>query len=130
VLDTVPEQCDNYYTRIVEDQRFAIIPSMQLESGLEIQDCPIAFKTWGRLNEEKDNVIVICHALTGSADASDWWRPLFGPGKALDYTRFFIFCANVLGSPYGSASSLTVDQKIGELFGPDFPRTTIRDDVR
>jgi homoserine O-acetyltransferase len=53
-----------------------------------------------------------------------------GPGKAFDPTRFFIFCGNVMGSPYGSASPLTLDDDTGHLFGPEFPSTTIRDDVR
>lgn len=53
-----------------------------------------------------------------------------GPGKALDYTRYFIFCGNVLGSPYGSASPLSVNAATGRPFGPSFPETTIRDDVQ
>lgn len=53
-----------------------------------------------------------------------------GPGKAFDYTRFFIFCANTMGSPYGSASPVTINPETGRLYGPEFPTTTIRDDVR
>lgn len=53
-----------------------------------------------------------------------------GRGRALDSTRFFIFCANVLGSPYGTASPITIDPEVGEPYGPEFPTTTIRDDVR
>jgi homoserine O-acetyltransferase len=95
-----------------------------------LKQVPVAYSTWGVLNETHDNVLVVCHALTGSSDVSDWWRPLIGPGKALDYTRYFIFCANVLGSPYGSASSLSVNPKTGKQYGPTFPDTSIRDDVQ
>ncbi|KAI5919881.1 homoserine O-acetyltransferase [Camillea tinctor] len=76
--------------------------------------------------------MVICHALTGSADVSDWWGPLIGgPGRAFDTSRFFIVCMNSLGSPYGTASPVTAkdgDVK-NERYGPEFPLTTIRDDV-
>lgn len=77
--------------------------------------------------------MVICHALTGSADVSDWWGPLIGAtGRAFDFTRFFIVCLNSLGSPYGSASSVTCfDGDLSlERYGPEFPLTTIRDDVK
>jgi homoserine O-acetyltransferase len=60
----------------------------------------------------------------------DRWGPLMGHGKAFDPSRYFIICANVLGSPYGSASPVTTDPITGRLYGPDFPLTTIRDDVR
>jgi homoserine O-acetyltransferase/O-succinyltransferase len=82
--------------------------------------------------------MVICHALTGSADVGDWWGPLLGgpeePGKearAFDMSRFYVVCMNSLGSPYGSASPMTTrDGKAGnENYGPEFPLTTIRDDV-
>ena len=76
--------------------------------------------------------MVICHALTGSADVSDWWGPLLGgPGRAFDISRFFVVCLNSLGSPYGSASPVTCkdgNQSQGQ-YGPEFPLTTIRDDV-
>lgn len=77
--------------------------------------------------------MVICHALSGSADVADWWGPLMGgKGRAFDTTRFFIICINALGSPYGSASPVTArDGDISKgRYGPEFPLTTIRDDVR
>lgn len=77
--------------------------------------------------------MLISHALSGSADVSDWWGPLLGgPGKAFDVSRFFVVCINALGSPYGSASPVTNqhgDPALGR-YGPEFPLTTIRDDVR
>lgn len=124
------EDPNNYYSALVQSQSIATIPSFTLESGVTLQSVPVAYSTWGSLNEERDNVLVVCHALTGSSDALDWWRPLIGPGNALDYTRYFVFCANVLGSPYGSASPLCANPTTGRPYGPAFPETTIRDDVR
>ena len=94
---------------------------------------PVAYTKLGQLNEAKDNALVICHALSGSADVADWWGPLLGgSGQAFDISRFFVVCLNSLGSPYGSASP--VNYKGGDkdqgLYGPEFPLTTIRDDAR
>lgn len=58
------------------------------------------------------------------------WGPLIGPGKAFDTSKFFIFCGNALGSPYGSASPVTINPDTGENYGPEFPLVTIRDDVK
>ncbi|KAI0887242.1 homoserine O-acetyltransferase [Annulohypoxylon maeteangense] len=129
LLDHNPNP-DNYYATLIQGQKFAVIPELVLDSGEVLESCPIAYKTWGRLNEARDNVLVICHALTGSSDISDWWSPLLGRGKAFDPAHFFIFCANVLGSPYGSASPLTVDPRTGRQYASEFPQTTVRDDVR
>ncbi|KAJ6582774.1 homoserine O-acetyltransferase [Mycena sp. CBHHK59/15] len=111
------------------DQSVFVVPSFTLECGRELKDVPVAYKTWGTLNSSRDNVMIICHAFTGSADVEDWWGPLMGRGKAFDPHRFFIFCANVLGSPYGSASPITRNPDTGKPYGPEFPATTIRDDV-
>lgn len=98
-----------------------------------LYNVPVAYTTRGRLSEARDNALVICHALSGSADVADWWGPLLGgQGQAFDTTRFFVVCLNSLGSPYGSASPVT--SKNGDLtlgrYGPEFPLTTIRDDVK
>jgi homoserine O-acetyltransferase len=120
---------DNYYSSLVLNQKLITIPAFTLESGITLKDVSVAYSTWGSMNQARDNVLVVCHALTGSSDASDWWRPLMGAGKALDPSRYFIFCANVLGSPYGSQSPLSSDTATGRRYGPTFPDTTIRDDV-
>lgn len=103
-----------------------------MESGETLHNIPIAYSARGTLSPNRDNAMVICHALTGSADVSDWWGPLLGPGRAFDISRFFVICMNSLGSPYGSASPVTC--KDGdprkERYGPEFPLTTIRDDVK
>ncbi|KAI0059897.1 homoserine O-acetyltransferase [Artomyces pyxidatus] len=118
------------------DQSIHIVPSFELECGALLRDVPVAYKTWGTLNPRRDNVMIICHAFTGSADVEDWadaflrWGPLMGRGKAFDPNRFFIFCANVMGSPYGTASPISLNPATGKPYGPEFPSTTIRDDVR
>ncbi|KAJ9116350.1 hypothetical protein QFC22_004791 [Naganishia vaughanmartiniae] len=112
------------------DQTTAIVPEFILESGQVLHDVPVAYKTWGKMNDEADNVMVICHALTGSADVEDWWGPLLGPGKAFDPTRYFIFCANVIGSPYGTVSSVTINPETGLKWGPEMPGSCVKDDVR
>ncbi|KAK7749313.1 L-homoserine-O-acetyltransferase [Diatrype stigma] len=130
LLDHDPTSPENIYAGLIKGQKFAVIPSLELDSGDVLESCPVAYKTWGQLNEARDNVLVVCHALTGSSDVSDWWTPLLGRGKAFDPAHFFIFCGNVLGSPYGSASPLTVDPRTGRRYAIDFPQTTVRDDVR
>ncbi|TPX56455.1 homoserine O-acetyltransferase [Powellomyces hirtus] len=115
---------------LIPGQRIFHVPSFTLESGHTLTNSPVAYKTWGTLNATGDNVMVICHALSGSADVEDWWSPLLGPGKAFDTDVFFVFCGNVLGSPYGTASPVTCDPETARPYGPTFPATTIRDDVR
>ncbi|KAI0768117.1 homoserine O-acetyltransferase [Trametes elegans] len=117
------------YTELI-DQNIFHVPSFTLESGRTLRDVPVAYKTWGKLNDARDNVMIICHAFTGSSDVEDWWGPLMGRGKAFDPSRYLVFCANVLGSPYGSASPVTINPETGKPYGPEFPLTTIRDDVR
>jgi homoserine O-acetyltransferase len=68
---SAPEASKNPFGALIE-QEIAIIPSFTLESGATLKDIPVAYKTWGKLNERADNVLVICHALTGSADVEDW----------------------------------------------------------
>ncbi|OCK81082.1 homoserine O-acetyltransferase [Lepidopterella palustris CBS 459.81] len=125
-------QPENPFASLIPDQTIAIIPYFALESGVVLYNVPVAYKTFGSLSPKRDNAMVICHALTGSADVGDWWGPLLGgPGKAFDTSRFFVVCMNSLGSPYGSASPVTA--KDGDpthgLYGPEFPLTTVRDDV-
>ncbi len=102
---------------------------LQLELGGELPGVRVAYRTWGTLNAEKSNVILVCHALTGNADADSWWCGMFGEGRAFDETRDFIVCSNVLGSCYGTTGPMSVNPPSGRHYGPDFPRITIRDMV-
>ncbi len=107
----------------------AVIRDFILECGEALPDAPVAYKTWGRLNASCDNVVVVCHALTGDANVEAWWGPLLGPGRVLDTDRFFVVCANVIGSPYGTVSPITINPATGKPYGVDFPVVTIRDTV-
>ncbi|KAI9325109.1 putative homoserine O-acetyltransferase [Zopfochytrium polystomum] len=118
------------YSSFVADQSVHVLDKLELDCGVVLEKAPVAYKTWGTLNPQKDNVMVICHALTGSSDVSDWWGPLLGPGRAFDTSIFFVFCGNVLGSPYGSASPVTLKPDSKDRYGPEFPVATSRDDVR
>ncbi|KAG0681669.1 homoserine O- acetyltransferase [Kluyveromyces marxianus] len=120
----------NPFIKLVHGQTIVEVPELELECGITISNFPIAYKTWGYLNEAKDNVLVICHALTGSSDVADWWGPLLGTGLAFDPSKFFVICLNSMGSPYGSFSPLSIDASTGERYGPEFPLCTVRDDVR
>lgn len=99
-----------------------------LESGVSLPQVQVAYRTWGSLSAAGDNAVVVCHALTGSADVDDWWAPMFGEGKTLDPTQHFIVCSNVLGGCYGTTgpTSLAPD---GQPWGGRFPEITVRDQV-
>ncbi|MBR5132801.1 MAG: homoserine O-acetyltransferase [Alistipes sp.] len=101
-----------------------------LESGEVIEGLDIAYDTFGKLNDAKDNVIWVCHALTANSDVADWWPHTVEQGKFLDPERYFIVCANFLGSHYGTTSPLSVNPKTGRKWYYDFPRITVRDMVR
>lgn len=132
------DQHENPFVKLIPNQDIAIVPSFTLESGTTLHNVPVAYRTYGTLSPEGDNAMLICHALTGSADVQDWWGPLLGgPGadgreaRAFDQSRFFVVCINSPGSPYGSASPVTAIDGDAEkgIYGPEFPLTTIRDDV-
>ncbi|KAJ6617116.1 Alpha/Beta hydrolase protein [Mycena sp. CBHHK59/15] len=114
----------------LEKKGVLTLPTFGLECGSTLHSVPVVYKTWGTLNARRNNVMVICHAFTGCTDVDEWWGTLMGPGKAFDPAYFFIFCANVLGSPYGTASPVSINPSTSKRYGPDFPPTTIRDDVR
>lgn len=101
----------------------------KLESGEVLPSLEIAYDTFGELNEAKDNVIWVCHALTANSDVADWWPHTVVQGKFLDPERYFIVCANFLGSHYGTTSPLTVNPATGKKWYYDFPRITVRDMV-
>ena len=102
---------------------------LTLESGEVIEGLEIAYDSFGTLNEAKDNVIWVCHALTANSDVADWWPHTVERGKFLDPERYFIVCANFLGSHYGTTSPLSVNPATGRKWYYDFPRITVRDMV-
>ena len=113
-----------------ETQYYRLPEPILLESKVALTDVQVAYRSWGQLNATGDNAILICHALTGSADADSWWEPLFGVGKTFDRDRDFIVCTNILGSCYGTTGPISIHPKTGRSYGAEFPPITIRDMVR
>ena len=104
--------------------------SFPLESGSVIPNLTIRYHTMGKLNQEKNNVIWICHALTANSDVSDWWPGMVGKGKIFDPDHYYIICANIIGSCYGTTGPLSINQDTCEPFYHDFPLVTIRDMIK
>lgn len=111
-----------------------------LEGGGVLERYTLAYETWGTLDADGANAVLVCHALTGDAHASGpsapgqpspgWWDDLIGPGRALDTDRLFVVCANVLGGCQGTTGPSSADPRTGRPYGRHFPVVTIRDMVR
>jgi homoserine O-acetyltransferase len=99
------------------------------ENGFVFEQAEVAYKTWGSLNENRDNVVLVCHALTGHAAADEWFPGIFGEARLCDPSNHFIICINVPGSCYGSLGPWAVNPESGEPYRGDFPAITIRDMV-
>lgn len=100
-----------------------------LESGAILPEVDIAYHTFGKLNEKKDNVVWVCHALTANSDVTDWWPHTVESGCFLDPDKWFVVCANILGSCYGSTGPMSINPATGEPYYNNFPNLTIRDMV-
>lgn len=100
-----------------------------LENGERLHDVEIAYRTWGDPSNATDNAILICHALTGSADVDAWWPSIIGAGKAFDPAHDFIICANILGSCYGTTGPVTFKPGTQHRYRADFPQISVRDMV-
>ncbi len=127
---------------LVESQSFTFAKDEPfcLESGATLSPVTLAYETYGTLNAERSNAILVVHALSGSQHAAGvhvgdedkpgWWDDTIGPGKAFDTNRFFVVCSNVIGSCYGSTGPASVNPTTGEPYGLNFPVVTIGDMVR
>src|SRR5512134_2030228 len=110
---------------------------LQLELGGEIREITVAYETYGRLNEAKDNAILICHALSGDShvarhDAEDdpgWWDLVVGPGGPIDTDRYFVICPNILGGCRGTTGPNSINPKTGRRYATEFPIVTVADIV-
>jgi len=120
----------------------------EFESGEKLPSTTVAYETYGVLNAEGTNVILICHALTGDAHASDynilaeekgngtfsksngWWNAIIGTGKVFDPSKYFIVCSNILGSCYGTSGPTSINPATGKRYGMSFPQMTVRDIVK
>jgi len=111
--------------------------AMKLLHGGELPEVTIAYETWGALNANRDNAVLICHALSGDShvaahdedDDPGWWDLAVGPGKAIDTDRYFVICSNVLGGCRGTTGPNSINPQTGKPYGADFPVITIEDMV-
>lgn len=101
----------------------------RLESGVELPRLEIAYNTYGTMNPARSNVVWVCHALTANSDVADWWPHTVETGCFLDPAKWFVVCANILGSHYGTTGPLSVNPATGAPYYGDFPDFTIRDMV-
>ena len=110
-----------------------------LESGEKLKNLKIAFKTFGKLNSEKSNGILICHALTGDqyvtgnnpiTKKDGWWSRMVGPNKPIDTNKFFVICSNVIGGCAGSTGPKELNEDKNIIYGGEFPSVTIKDMVK
>ena len=121
---------DYLQARIAAETRFHRVPGeFVLESGDTLTEVDIAFRTWGNPANARDNAILVCHALTGSADVEAWWPNIIGTGRAFDPANDFVVCANILGSCYGTTGPVSINPATGSRYRADFPRVSVRDMV-
>src|SRR5690242_20668734 len=138
-----------------ETQFLDLREPLRLDSGRELVAVRIAYETYGKLSPARDNVILVCHALSGDAHAAGWsddpnapttvdgvgaaergrsglgwWDGMIGPGKAFDTDRFHVVCTNLIGSCRGSTGPGSIDPRSGRVYGTDFPVVTVGDMVR
>jgi homoserine O-acetyltransferase len=112
---------------------------LPLDSGAFLAPFAIAYRTYGRLNAERSNAVLVCHALTGDQYVAEphpvtgkpgWWETVVGPGKPVDTDRYFVICSNIIGGCMGSTGPSSIDPRTGRPYGIEFPMITIRDMVR
>lgn len=126
--------------RKTEDIKKIIVSKpLKLDCGKTINDFPLAYETYGTLNENKDNAILVFHALTGDqfvtgtnpvTNKEGWWVTAVGPGKAIDTNKYFVICANVIGGCMGSWGPSNNNKETNQPYGLDFPVITIKDIVK
>ncbi|WP_243370363.1 homoserine O-acetyltransferase MetX [Microvirga solisilvae] len=119
--------------------RFGADEPLMMDSGIALAPWQIAYQTYGTLNADRSNAVLICHALTGDQHVANdnpvtgkpgWWLTMVGPGKPVDTNRFFVICANVIGGCMGTTGPASTDPTTGQPYALNFPVVTIRDMVR
>ena len=125
---------------IVETQYYTFDENITLESGVEFSPITIAYETYCTLNENKDNAILVIHALTGNAHAAGynsendkkpgWWDDMIGSGKAFDTDKYFVICTNIFGGCSGTTGPSSINPKTNKPYGTSFPVFTIEDTVK
>jgi len=109
---------------------FVLDEHLLLECGRTLAGITLHYAVYGRLNAARDNAVLVCQALSGSALVGEWWPEIFASGAVLSLDHDFVICINMLGSCYGSTGPGSVDPETGEVYGSDFPLVSIRDNVR
>jgi homoserine O-acetyltransferase len=125
---------------LVTPQLLHIDQPIDLESGRSLPQFELVYETYGELNADKSNAILICHALSGDHHAAGyhsmedkkpgWWETAIGPNKAIDTNQFYVVCVNNLGGCKGSTGPSSINPETGKLYGPDFPIVTVADWVK
>jgi homoserine O-acetyltransferase len=119
--------------------RFGLDKPLRLDAGIDLAPLQIAYQTYGTLNTERSNAVLICHALTGDqhvanihpvTQKSGWWETMVGPGRPIDTERYFVICPNVVGACMGTTGPASTNPGTGQPWGLEFPVITIRDMVR
>jgi homoserine O-acetyltransferase/O-succinyltransferase len=113
-----------------QNHTFHYNQKFELEAGETLPGFQLKYTTLGKLNPERNNVIWVCHALTGSSDFTDWWGGLFANESPFDPSSHFIICANLLGGCYGSTGPLSLNPETGKPYYHEFPTLTVRDLVK
>ncbi len=123
---------------MISEPRCVQFPELALDCGETLHDVQVAYESWGELDEDKANAVLVLHAFTGDAHAAGvdhegkpgWWANMIGPGKAFDTDKYFVLCANVLGGCKGTTGPSSIDPATGKPWGLRFPGITIGDMVR
>jgi homoserine O-acetyltransferase/O-succinyltransferase len=132
-----PREADSPRDSLVA--RFGPDKPLKLDAGVELSPFQIAYKTYGTLNADRSNAVMICHALTGDQHVASvhpvtgkpgWWESLVGPGRPIDTERYFVICSNVMGACMGTSGPSSINPATGKPWGLEFPVITIRDMVR
>ena len=137
MVSNIMDKINNNSIGIVKSNTVAIKQSLKLDCGKTLNDFSLIYETYGRLNSEKSNAILICHALSGDHHAAGyysdedkkpgWWDSCIGPGKPFDTNKFFIVSLNNLGGCKGSTGPNSINKETGLEYGPDFPIVTVND---
>jgi len=124
------EEMKDEYGKMTSEGVTFVEKEFILENLVVLPRAELRYQTYGRLNEAKDNVVVVCHALTGNASLHSWWGDLLGVNKAFDSSKYLIVCCNILGSCYGSTNPQSINPKTNTPYGKDFPDVSVKDTVK
>ena len=131
---------DKQSVGIADPKIFSYGTSFPLENGEELPTFELVYETYGKINKERSNAILVCHALSGNHHAAGfhskedskrgWWDSCIGPGKPIDTNQFYVVSLNNLGGCHGSTGPTSIDPTTGKAYGPNFPTITVVDWVR